>query len=124
MLPWEALASTPIASHCLLLVTGTRRSQMVVIERTPTRFAIRHPEDGAIFVTNDHVALRSNVTAAPGSLQATSCRRCERIRELVQLRPPARLEDCLDYLADDDVRMTITVQQMAPQSGAVSLRIP
>src|SRR5690606_41653946 len=109
MLPWEALASTPIASNCLLLVTGTRRSQMVVIERTPTRFAIRHPEDGAIFVTNDHVALRSNVTAAPGSLQATSCRRCERIRELVQLRPPASPEDRMDYLPCHDVRITVTL---------------
>lgn len=122
----EALSSTPIASDCLLLVSGARRSQMVVIERTPTRHAIRYPHDGAIFVTNNYVSLVSGAKAGAGALQETSCDRFNRIRSLFHLRRPALLEQCLDYLADAEVQMTITVQQMAfdPRTGTFSLRVP
>ena len=73
----QRLTNTTIASDCLLLVSGPRRSQMVVIERTPTRYAIRKASNGAIFVTNNYHALPSVFEAGGGDLQATSCGRLE-----------------------------------------------
>lgn len=120
------LRSTPIASDCLLLVSGPRESEMVVIERTPTRHAVRHASDGAIFVTNDYLTLDADSSAATGQLHATSCGRREKICSLVHGRRPSGFAECLDYLADPDVRMPITVQQMAfdPRTGEHLLRIP
>lgn len=99
---------------------------MLVIERTPTRHAVREPRGGAIFVTNNYVALHSQSRFGALGLGETSCGRFDRIRELVSDNRPAQLEACLDFLADPDVQMSITVQQMAfdPRTGALALRIP
>lgn len=53
------LSETSIAADCLLLVTGVNQGEMVVIERTGTRSALRHPEDGFIAVTNEYKVLEA-----------------------------------------------------------------
>jgi predicted choloylglycine hydrolase len=120
------LSVAPIASDCLLLVSGPKTSEMAVVERTPTRHAVRLAELGAVFVTNDYLALRGLERAGNSEPQQTACRRRERIQELVRASAPASLESCLEHLSDPDVRMLITVQQMAfhSRTGAYALRIP
>ncbi len=112
------LAETPIASDCLLLVTGVDAGEMCVIERTPTNSATRPPDAGAVCATNDYRRIDADTGVAAGELLATSCRRYERIGELLSERPET-LERCIDLLSDPAVRMSITVQQMAfhPRSG-------
>jgi hypothetical protein len=107
------LARTPIASDCLLLVTGVEPGQMVVIERTPTRHALRHPTDGLLQVTNDYLLLGNRPGEPGNTLQATSCRRFERMQALLARERPRDFARCLAYLSDPEVRMEITVQQMA-----------
>ncbi|HJL35151.1 MAG TPA: C45 family peptidase, partial [Polyangiaceae bacterium LLY-WYZ-15_(1-7)] len=104
----ERLAESEIASDCLLLLTGTAPGERVVIERTPTRYALRRSE-GPLVVTNDYRALEGG--GAAGLLGATACARFDRAAELAAggLDPEAAFA----LLSDDAVRMAITVQQMA-----------
>ena len=121
------LSETTIATDCLLLVTGTQPGQMVVIERTPTRFAQRRPVAGEpLRVTNDYVAIDADSGEPANELMETSCGRFDRIAELLLAKPPTNLEQCISHLRDDRVMMGITVQQMAfrPRSGEHLVRIP
>ncbi len=70
------LESTTIASDCLILLSGTQSHELVVIERTPKRFASRLPNNGYIVVTNDYKQLQNNLSEE-SILQTTSCRRYE-----------------------------------------------
>jgi hypothetical protein len=105
------LEAAPIASDCLLLVTGVNPGEMVVIERSPTRAARRGPEAGVLVVTNDYRCLPvasggvPSVPDAPrvaSTLATTSCGRF------------------------DDVRMSITMQSMAfrARTGEHMVRLP
>ena len=118
------LSETPVPSDSLLLLTGTRRGEMAVIERTPTRHATRHPQQGALCVTNDYHLIDANTGLANSELQATSCGRYERIRTLVERATPENAEECFAYLNDPAVRMGITVQQMvfSAASGLAQVR--
>lgn len=106
------LSEAVIPTDCLLLVSGIKPGEIVVIERTPTRHAIRRPEEGRIAVANDYLLLDMETGLVQSELQATSCGRFERINSLLQ-RPPEKLKTCLSYLDNPQVKMTITVQQMA-----------
>lgn len=104
------LSETPIPCDCLLLLSGVRRGELAVIERTPTRSAIRKAANGSVYVTNDYIALETR--ASSGDLAATSCGRRERIESLVRTRLPLDAAACVEYLSDDGVKMKITMQQM------------
>lgn len=107
------LAHTKIMSDCLLLVSGKNMQELVVIERAPNRFAIRETANNFIAVTNDYKKLKSNVTLNSNSiLQETSCGRHDRVIELLKTKPPKNLNDCLEILSDENIKMDITVQQM------------
>lgn len=108
----EKLARTPIASDCLLLLTGIHPGEMVVIERSPTRSAIRDPENGILAVTNDYRVLTGDSSAPGSALAETSCGRFDRATALLGRRKPVTVAECLEVLQDDQVRMDITVQQM------------
>lgn len=116
------LEQTPIASDCLLLISGMNRSELAVIERTPTRFATRM-EETHITVTNDYRLLENSVTER-SILQQTSCRRYDRASMLAEQMKPLSQEDCLRILQDKDIQMSITVQQMVfdNASGSILLR--
>lgn len=111
------LSTVPVASDSLLLLTGVRPGEMVVVERTPTRSKVRFSENGSIFVTNDYRALETGLRKVNSALQATACRRYERISALVARRAPLNARECLTYLEDPDVRMGMTVQQMVFQAS-------
>jgi acid ceramidase len=106
------LCGSSIPCDCLLLLTGTRWGEMVVIERTPSRHATRSGVDGFVCVTNGYQALEVSSNCSPSPLLSTWCRRFERASELIQARPPRIAEECFEYLSDSEVRMNITVQQM------------
>lgn len=109
-----ALATTPIVSDCMLLLTGTEQGEMVVIERTPTKHAIRRPENGCIIVTNDYILLADETAAATGGeLESTSGDRFECVQSQLRTGRPGSVAECLPILRDASVQMDITVQQMA-----------
>ena len=111
------LAGEPIYSDCLLLVSGTRAGELAVIERTPTRAAVRRPgangeDETWLAVTNDYRALATESREVSKELSATACHRFDRIRELVTRRWPETAADCFEVLSDDGIRMAGTMQQM------------
>lgn len=121
----ERLAETEIASDALLLVTGTAAGEAVVIERTPTRHAVRRADArGVVVVTNDYRALAGETRAA-GELASSSCSRYDRAAACL-----AAGVDSVDaahaVLADPAVRMGITVQHMVlcADLGVVDVRLP
>ena len=120
------LSHAVLPCDCLLLLTGTHSGEMVVIERTPTRHAVRTGKDGFVSVTNDYLRLNANTGEATSELVATSCGRFERVEALVHKRLPQTPEDCFIYLSDPQVQMQITVQQMVFQaaSGKWWVKIP
>src|SRR5258708_432640 len=120
------LSETLLPCDCLLLLTGTRSGELVVIERTPSRHAIRRARSGFVCVTNDFQALDADVGVATSQLLATSCHRLERVELLVGNERPHDAEACLGYLSDPGVRMQITVQQMVfrAATGQYWLRLP
>ena len=107
----KQLEVTTIASDCLLLLSGTKESQLSVIERTPKRFATRVADNGHVVVTNDYKYLK-NEFSGESVLQSTSCGRYDRAKELLKKSKPVNEQECLEILKDDSVMMNITVQQM------------
>lgn len=120
----ELLESAKIASDCLLLLSGCDKSEMVVIERTPNRFASRVTANNFIAVTNDYKLLDNNLAVTSNILSDTSCGRYNRVIELLSNKHNSSIEECLQILSDDKIKMGITVQQMAfqNQTGKLLLR--
>ncbi len=106
------LSESPIPCDCLLLLTGTSPGELVVIERTPSRYAIRGPQGGYVCVTNGYRILDAEVESEPSELLSKLCQRFQRIEALINHRRPQPADDCLRYLSDPEVRMHMTVQQM------------
>jgi hypothetical protein len=120
------LSETPIPCDCLLLLTGTRPDELVVIERTPTRHAVRRHSSGYISVTNGFQLLDAGIGSAPSELAATCCQRLERVETMLAKTTPKSSDDCFLYLSDAEVRMQMTVQQMVfrAATGEHWLKIP
>jgi acid ceramidase len=106
------LSGALLPCDCLMLLTGTRSGEMVVIERTPSRHAVRCAQAGFVCVTNDYQRLNADPGGATSELLATSCHRFQRVEGLIRHELPQTPEHCFLYLSDPDVRMKITVQQM------------
>lgn len=106
------LERTPIAADSLLLVSGTQQGEMVVIERTSTRAALRGPVGGFVAVTNDYKVLGGAELTAGNALQLTTCARFDRAVELVGGTRALDAAGCLRILRDEAIQMIITVQQM------------
>ncbi len=122
----DLLMSEEIASDCLLLISGINAGEMAVIERTPTRSAIRHPENGFITVANDYIALDSSEVKSTSQLQTTSCGRFEKATEHLTHKLPTSPADCFAILQDSSIQMNITVQQMvfSAKTGEIHVQLP
>jgi acid ceramidase len=119
------LRDTPIASDALLLVSGTRRGEMVVVERSPKRSAVRGAQDGLVVATNDYRALGSTSGSRGeerGELAATSCARYDRAAMLARTTAPS-VDGCLDILRDPKVMMGGTVQHIVLRAATGDLRV-
>lgn len=117
----QRLENTTIASDCLILLSGTKVKESVVIERTPKRYASRESDNNFIVVTNDYKRLENGYSKS--ELQATSCGRYDRASDLLNITTPETKDECLKILADKGVMMSITVQQMVfnNQTGEITL---
>lgn len=123
----DRLVSAEIASDCLLLVTGTRQGEMAVIERTPTRAAVRRPKNGYIVVANEYLSLDdTGAQAVEQPLQETSEDRYCRTAALLEQSVPRNVADCFAILSDPAVQMRITVQQMVMSASRnlLDVRVP
>jgi len=120
------LERTPIAADCLLLVSGIRQGEMVVIERTSTRAALRGPDHGFVAVTNDYKILDGAELASGNALQQTACARFDRTVALVGDNRSLDAAACLHILGDDAIQMAITVQQMVmrARTGELVVELP
>jgi acid ceramidase len=114
----EKLQTITLASDCLLLVTGTKPDERVVIERTSTRSALRTQIGGPLVVTNDYRMLEDTGWDGRdvGELHASTCTRFDRALYLASREAPSP-EMCLALLKDPKVKMMITVQQMVLQAS-------
>ena len=119
----EMLKSTPIAADCLLLVSGTRKGEMCVIERTPRRGAVRRPESDFLVVTNDYRVLEDAAFDWGSDLESTSCSRFERVEQLILRSRPRDERDCFRILSDAQVQNEITMQQMVMCAGTGELHV-
>lgn len=122
----QRLAHTEIASDALLLVTGTAPGEAVVIERTPTRHAVRRADEhGVVVVSNDYRALVGETRAA-GELASSSCSRYDRAAACLAAGGVDSVDAAHAVLADPAVRMGITVQHMVlcAHRGVVDVRLP
>lgn len=108
----EKLENTPIVCDCLLLLAGTKKSEIVVIERTPTKSKTRHADQNFIIVTNDYKTEIVNETHNENLLTATSCGRYDKTKKLLTQQLPKDAPSCFKILDDKEVKMEITVQQM------------
>lgn len=108
----RALEETEIVCDCLLLLSGTRPDELLVIERTPTQSATRHAADGCIVVTNDYKAFSALEVASGTVLNTTSCGRFDQTQALLRQGFPSTAEACYRILNHEQVKMGITVQQM------------
>lgn len=121
----DVLRRVELASDCLLLLTGCAPGEMAVIERTPTRSALRGPDQGVLVVTNDYRAL-SATDRTHATLSETACGRYDRARARAVAERPTAASECLDILRDSRVRMGITAQHMVlcAGTGSVDVALP
>ncbi|MBN8611072.1 MAG: hypothetical protein J0L92_10835 [Deltaproteobacteria bacterium] len=107
------LSRVPLTADCLLLVTGVRGRELVVIERTSTRAELRAAENGILVVTNDYRAMPGEVSKrGDGTLALTADGRYQRALALCLQQTPRDAREAFAILADAKVRMDMTVQQM------------
>ena len=121
------LRDSPVTSDSLLLISGVKQGEMVVIERSPKRAAVRTAVDGFVALSNDYRSLPSTGSVgAVAALAETSCRRFERAGELIAERRPTSPDECFAVLDDAKVRMDITVQSMvfSASKGLAEVRLP
>jgi hypothetical protein len=120
------LSNALLPCDCLLLLTGTRSGEMVVIERTPSRHAVRPAQCGFVTVTNDYSLLNADPGVVGSELLATSCHRFQRVEGLLRNARPQNPENCFSHLSDPGVQMQITVQQMVfrAATGEYWIRLP
>ena len=105
------LSKTPIASDCLLLLTGVQKEQMKVIERTPRNFSQRHTDECFLVVTNDYKILNNEIGKF-NFLQASSCTRFDTATSLLRNTFDVKAANCWEVLKHPKIKMDITVQQM------------
>jgi hypothetical protein len=112
-------STTPLLASGLLTLAGTRNDQRVVVERAPSRFALRRPEGNRPLVTTNHyLALHAG----------GDC--CDRFRSLSRWAAdlPSRQadEDLLGVLLRPPLYNSITAQHiiMRPAAGTMRMWVP
>lgn len=119
------LVETRLAAPGLITLVGTRNEERVVVERTPTRAALREPKgDEPLVVTNEFRLL-----ALATHLTGTTCARWERLTHLTRAIGRHRSvsdAELLYALSDEGVRQEITAQHVVarPREGRIGLWAP
>jgi hypothetical protein len=118
------LSHQPLTAPGLFTLVGSRNEQRVVVERTPTRHALRWPQgDEPLFATNAYRLLED------GDGGPTACPRYEALgRFFARHRPDKPVTDAelLYVLSDPAVVQDITAQHVVlrPRTGAARVFVP
>jgi Acyl-coenzyme A:6-aminopenicillanic acid acyl-transferase len=126
----EMLARPTLVVSALFTLIGTENPQRVVIERSPTRFALRRPTgDEPLLTTNDCRLLFAPTASDHSEIYRTTCSRYDALGRLLRKTRVDRAAsdaELLYVLGDPEVRQTITAQHVIfrPASGAMGLWVP
>lgn len=124
------LSKRRLTTPGLFTLVGTKNDQRVVVERAPTRHALRWGRPGEPLVTtNEYRLLDQRVGSDRWDLERTSCGRYDRLCHLAEQRQgatPVADEELLGWLSDDQVRQEITAQHVLirPAAGDMKLFVP
>jgi hypothetical protein len=118
------LEDYPLLSPVLLMVTGIKNSQRVVIERTPDESIVRRAR-GPLLLTNHYVTREmrdGNIDLSDWDTED----RMDAIRRRTQRRPVDSAAEALAALTCGALVGSTTQQQivMLPQTGELVVRIP
>jgi hypothetical protein len=126
----QMLTRQTLAASALFTLVGSRNPHRVVVERTPTRHALRWPrDDEPLIVTNDYRLLYRPETHAGAEIYETTCQRYDALcRFFGGHRADREVDDSalLYILSDPDVIQQITAQHiiLRPRQGTVRLLVP
>ncbi|HEX3316088.1 MAG TPA: C45 family peptidase [Gemmataceae bacterium] len=126
----EMLARPPLVVSALFTLVGVENHQRVVIERSPTRFALRRPAgDEPLLTTNDYRLLFAPTASDHGEIYRTTCSRYDALGRLLRKTRASRTvsdAELLYVLGDAEVRQSITAQHVIfrPASGDMGLWVP
>lgn len=124
------LSEENLAAAGLFTLVGTRNDQRVVIERTPTRHALRWPEgDEPLITTNHYRLLSESQEEGDDVLYRTTCYRHDALARFFRgHRADRHIDDTglLYALSEPSVIQGITAQHivMRPGSGGIRLFVP
>jgi hypothetical protein len=124
------LANQRLAVSALLTLVGRENAERVVIERTPTRHALRWPRgDEPLVATNDYRLLFQPEAHAGAEIYQTTCARYEALCQFfADHRPEQEIDDAalLYILSDPRVIQGITAQHiiLRPRTGQCRLFVP
>lgn len=126
----ELFRTQTLAASCLLTVVGTENDQRVVIERSPTKSAIRSPDgDSALIATNDYRMLFATKASDENEIYRTTCHRYDKLQQFFADQHGERDYDdeaLLYRLTDPGVLQEITAQHvvMRPRTGTIRMYVP
>jgi hypothetical protein len=126
----EMLSRQRLTAAALFTLVGTRNEERVVIERTPTRHALRWAHGGQpLLATNDYRLLFKPESRPGVDNFDTTCMRYEALCRFFENHDPdEEVEDnaLLYILSDPTVMQDITAQHiiMRPRQGTVRLLVP
>ncbi len=124
----ESFVETRLAAPCLLTLVGVENHQRVVVERTPSRHALRRPPgpQAPLYATNDYHELCPTSGGLDPRLIGTSCSRFDALTMLLaQVDPSKSLDnDCLlAILSHPAVIQVITAQHVIARPATGELRV-
>lgn len=112
----ERLKKTRLVAPALLTLVGSENHQRVVVERTPTRHALRWAEeDQPLVTTNDYRLLQQPNRTHDAEIYRTTCHRFEFLTKTLAGRESSKAasdSELLFHLADQNVRQSITAQHV------------
>jgi hypothetical protein len=120
------LHDTPLTSPGLITLVGTRNEERVVIERSPRRAVLRHPEGLAPLVTTNDYRAFGRVTSGLEMLTETACRRFDVLQRAAADATGGREvadEELLYWLCDEEVAQDITAQHVIIRPALSTLRL-
>jgi hypothetical protein len=119
-----------LASPALVMLVGLENHQRVVVERSPTRHALRWGESGRpLMATNDYRLLYSPQSRLGIPSLETTCSRYAALERLLASHRPANPIDdrqLLEALTNPSVIQEITAQHIIarPRQGRIRLFVP
>ena len=124
------LDSQELATSALFTLVGVENRQRVVVERSPTKCALRYPEgDAALLATNDYRLLAKPMPNDSSEIFRTTCSRYEHLSTTFNehdANREVRDAELLYLLTDENVIQSCTAQHvvMRPAQGSIKLFVP